>query len=1066
MATITYTATSDSITFSLEPTEAIPGKNPALSALYYIDGSLAGSTEGVYDTPIITTITGLTPGTTYAVDWVFLADNAVIGQGTTTATTLSDGPITATQAQWQDLVSKVKAKANSADLATVATSGSYNDLSNKPTIPTVPTKCFYGTCSTAKGTAAKVVTCSSFTAADLVAGTRIVVLMSAANTYNGTATLNVNNTGAHDIYYNGTTTNARYMWNAGESVDFIFNGSQWATVDGALATTDYYGVTKLYNGAGSSSNAYALTPNALYAWANGAVCPYYSTSATYAVGDKVRYGNLLYECNTAIETAEAWTAAHWTALDPIQKQIDDLEMEVTITIDEETEQGEWFYATWTSAYTIDQLLANPDKIVVKSSEQSSSLFNKFFPMRPVRTSAYIDSEHPEDEYVSLEASIAAESGEFWWGIAVELTRPQTIDEETYNCFFSIRNLVNGWVFCEELPTITLTGDTIPDGTTVDILSSQMRRLLTSVGSADFPYTRAQIGKFAVLSVTYPVSGQSVTTTGTEQCLVTNISYLRSGAGAAATIVQYAYFNFKGQRYKISYTGSTYPTYHYSISPVATNNGTITEVQANGTSVATSGVANIPAATTSAYGVTELYTGADSNSTSLALTPNSLYSFANNSIAPYYSASSTYAVGDKVRYGDKLYSCSTAISTAEAWNSSHWTELDTLQEQIDSIDGVEYYTLSALNIGPNNLEDCTLPLTNALITTLTTAIANDILIVLPIQYGDPTTGTENCILTSYTPQSMHGYVFSLQFGGVPYKMSFNQKAQSASFTKMSSSSSGTITEVQANGTSVATSGVANIPAASTSAYGVTKLSTSTSSTSTSLAATPSAVKSAYDLANGKQDALVSGTNIKTINNTSILGSGNIDISTGTTYTAGDNITISNQNVIDTADTVPLIGETISSETSSAFVNTGNIVNGAVTPEKMAWTAIIDKIYPIGSIYMSVTLSTAAQVEALLGGTWVAWGAGRVPVGVDTSQTEFDTVEETGGEKTHKLTIAEMPRHRHKIVPMANYSGSYSASHSLAWEKYNDPNNYTDYTGGDGYHNNLQPYITCYMYKRTA
>ena len=88
--------------------------------------------------------------------------------------------------------------------------------------------------------------------------------------------------------------------------------------------------------------------------------------------------------------------------------------------------------------------------------------------------------------------------------------------------------------------------------------------------------------------------------------------------------------------------------------------------------------------------------------------------------------------------------------------------------------------------------------------------------------------------------------------------------------------GTITEVSANGTRIATSGVANIPAASTSKYGVTKLSSSTSSTSTSLAATPSAVKSAYDLANGKQDKLVSGTNIKTINGQSILGSGDITI----------------------------------------------------------------------------------------------------------------------------------------------------------------------------------------------
>lgn len=67
-----------------------------------------------------------------------------------------------------------------------------------------------------------------------------------------------------------------------------------------------------------------------------------------------------------------------------------------------------------------------------------------------------------------------------------------------------------------------------------------------------------------------------------------------------------------------------------------------------------------------------------------------------------------------------------------------------------------------------------------------------------------------------------------------------------FTK----NAGTITGVSANGTSVATSGVANIPAASTSKYGVTKLSSATNSSSTSLAATPSAVKAAYDLAKGK------------------------------------------------------------------------------------------------------------------------------------------------------------------------------------------------------------------------
>lgn len=67
-----------------------------------------------------------------------------------------------------------------------------------------------------------------------------------------------------------------------------------------------------------------------------------------------------------------------------------------------------------------------------------------------------------------------------------------------------------------------------------------------------------------------------------------------------------------------------------------------------------------------------------------------------------------------------------------------------------------------------------------------------------------------------------------------------------FTK----NAGTITGVSINGTAVATSGNVFLPNATTSKYGVTKLSSATNSSSTSLAATASAVKSAYDLAKGK------------------------------------------------------------------------------------------------------------------------------------------------------------------------------------------------------------------------
>lgn len=67
------------------------------------------------------------------------------------------------------------------------------------------------------------------------------------------------------------------------------------------------------------------------------------------------------------------------------------------------------------------------------------------------------------------------------------------------------------------------------------------------------------------------------------------------------------------------------------------------------------------------------------------------------------------------------------------------------------------------------------------------------------------------------------------------------------------------------------------------------------------------------------------------------------------------------------------------------------------------------WPIGSVYIAVVSTNPAT---LLGfGTWEAFAAGRVLVGLDSQQTEFDAAEETGGAKTHTLTSAEMPSHTH-------------------------------------------------------
>ena len=121
--------------------------------------------------------------------------------------------------------------------------------------------------------------------------------------------------------------------------------------------------------------------------------------------------------------------------------------------------------------------------------------------------------------------------------------------------------------------------------------------------------------------------------------------------------------------------------------------------------------------------------------------------------------------------------------------------------------------------------------------------------------------------------------------------------------------------------------------------------------------------------------------------------------------------------------------------------------------------------------------------LFGGTWVAWGAGRVPVGISTSDTSFNTPEKTGGEKNHTLTISEIPSHKHRMTHLPYLwadvddnastnttrlygwnSGSAATRGGISWQK--DETGWYEAIGGGSAHNNMPPYIVCYMWKRTA
>jgi hypothetical protein len=170
--------------------------------------------------------------------------------------------------------------------------------------------------------------------------------------------------------------------------------------------------------------------------------------------------------------------------------------------------------------------------------------------------------------------------------------------------------------------------------------------------------------------------------------------------------------------------------------------------------------------------------------------------------------------------------------------------------------------------------------------------------------------------------------------------------------------------------------------------------------------------------------------------------------------------------------PTTGDNDTSVATTAFVQTA-----------------LSAIYPVGSIYTNAAVST--NPATLLGfGTWTAFGSGKVLVGVDTGDTAFDTLGETGGSKdavtvahthTYSGTSGSMSAneaHTHTVGvslytvdasvggnSFAGYFGSTTTS-STNLAHTHSYSGTTASTGSSGTNANLQPYITVYMWQRTA
>lgn len=134
--------------------------------------------------------------------------------------------------------------------------------------------------------------------------------------------------------------------------------------------------------------------------------------------------------------------------------------------------------------------------------------------------------------------------------------------------------------------------------------------------------------------------------------------------------------------------------------------------------------------------------------------------------------------------------------------------------------------------------------------------------------------------------------------------------------------------------------------------------------------------------------------------------------------------------------------------------------------------IDAMFPIGAVYIT---TTNTNPSSFLKGTWEQFGQGRTLIGEGTGDDGTDsqtfTANSIGGEYKHKLTVDEMPSHNHPRDSMT--SGTEMTGYGLTL---NGPGFYdramvsgsgdTGNKGGDASHNNVQPYITVYFWKRIA
>ena len=198
--------------------------------------------------------------------------------------------------------------------------------------------------------------------------------------------------------------------------------------------------------------------------------------------------------------------------------------------------------------------------------------------------------------------------------------------------------------------------------------------------------------------------------------------------------------------------------------------------------------------------------------------------------------------------------------------------------------------------------------------------------------------------------------------------------------------------------------------------------------------------------------------KSVAESAALTASNAAVKANNAKSVAESAALTASSAAGTANNAKSIAESAASTASSA----ASSANDAKAKVDAAIAAVANVMYPVGSIYMSVS---STNPKAFFGGKWEPWGCGRVPVGVNAEDGDFSEAEKTGGEKTHVLTMDEMPTHAHAIHKYYGSSEDKSIAATVGGTtKISGMVQATETNGLSKAHNNLQPYITCYMWKR--